>query len=144
MTENRGGLDFCGESSPVARGLMPRGPGSGVLPRLVTVVTAALSLFSFTGCRGETGSYAEWQIPVGSGEQVRESRPLPVDKRVAAIGLVEEIAIGRGQTAPPYVFGLILDLAIDNDGQIYLFARWNRAVARGRSPIARRPGRRRW
>jgi len=89
-------------------------------------VTLALAL---AACGGERLEFAPWTAPLPEGTEIKEYRGVEIDRRDGhRIELVEDLVIGGRNDDPNYTFSGVRDLAVDDEGRIYVLDGGNSRV----------------
>ena len=102
-----------------------RGPG-GRRARLLGVSLAAATALLAAAC-SEPLVFEDWTIPVPEGATVIGHQHVPIVERTERIELVEDLLIG-GDGDPNAEFYQVVDIAVDEDGTMYVLERGNHRV----------------
>jgi hypothetical protein len=73
-----------------------------------------------TACTPEPLELPDWTIPVPEGTRIIEYADVPLEERTERIELVEDLVIAERQDDPNYAFYYPIDVAVDDDGRIYV------------------------
>jgi hypothetical protein len=94
-------------------------------PALALSIALVLSL---TAC-GERLDFAPWAAPLPEGTEIKEYRGVPLSAREGhRIDLIESLVIGGRDDDPNYSFAGVRDLAVDDEGRIYVLDGGNARV----------------
>jgi len=102
---------------------------AAAVPAVAAIAAAVALAVALAACGGDRLVFAPWTAPLPEGTEIKEYRGVPIDGRdVHRIELIEDLVIGGRTDDSNYSFSGVRDLAVDDEGRIYVLDGGNARV----------------